>query len=123
MHILYVRHCAGSWAHLPHPKLGFDISLKLLLSQHHVSQREHSKTCAYGQPLGKGLTFTKVLTLSSVSFLCQFLFLGKNSGVQKEVCKGGGTISKISVTVLLLEPDVKRNSHTLSLNLSVNDFA
>lgn len=127
MHLLYVRHCAGSLAqrrHLPYSKLGFDISLKLLLSQHHISQREHSGTHASGQPLGKGLTFAEVLTLSSVSLLCQFFpFLGKNSGVQKEVCKGGGTVSKILVTVLLLEPDVKRHSRTLSLNLSVNGFA
>lgn len=125
MHLLYVKHCAGSLAqrrHLPYSKLGFDISLKLLLSQHHISQREHSGMRASGQPLGKGLTFAEVLTLSSVSFLCQ-LFLGKNSGVQKEVFKGGGTVSKIPVTVLLLEPDVKRHSRTLSLNLSVNGFA
>lgn len=51
------------------------------------------------------------------------LFLGKNSGVKKEVCKGGGTVSKILVTVQLLKPDVKRRSLTLSLNCSVNDFA
>lgn len=78
--------------------------------------------CASRQSPGKCLTFAEVLTLFSVSPQCHFFFLGKNSGVKKEACKGSRTVSEILETGQLLTPDVKRRSLVLSLNCSVNDF-
>lgn len=128
MHLLYVRCCSGSLAerrHLPYSKLVFDISLKLLLSEHRtLTERTQRDACSQATPwkmFDLHWSLDTVFSVTSVSFFS--LFLGKNSGVKKEVCKGGGTVSKILVTVQLLKPDVKRRSLTLSLNCSVNDFA
>lgn len=128
MHPLCVRHCSGSLAerrHLPYSKLVFDISLKLLLSEHRtLTERTQRDACSQAIPwkmFDLHWSFDTVFSVASVSFF--FLFLGKNSGVKKEVCKGGGTVSKILVTEQLLKPDVKRHSLILSLNCSVNDFA
>lgn len=125
MHLLCARHCAASLAqrrHLPYSKLVFDISLKLPLSLHCLlAERTQQDVCFQAIPwkmFDLDWSFDTVFIVTSVSF-----FLGKNSGAKKEVCKGSRTVSKIPVTVQLLQPDVRRYCLMLSLSPLVEDLA